>query len=186
MSTWKKTAAVAMCLSCIGVGAHAEYITNGGFETGDLSGWTLSGETTFLGVLPLVENTGTYGAYAGPQNALGFLSQSFAAPAGQTLDLSLFLNSSDNTANRFEVIWNGTVIDDRTNIPADLYTRYSYVVSSAGTNTFTLGFLNPSTFFYLDDVSAAAATSVGVPEPATLALLGTAALGMAVLRRRQD
>lgn len=188
MSRWRKTVAVAVCLGCMGAGARAEYITNGGFETGDFSGWTLSGETAALGVLPLVQNTGSYGVYAGPENAPGILSQSFSAPAGEALTVSFFLSSSSGTTNRLQVIWNGTVIADRADIPAGLYTEYSYAVSSAGSNTLGLGLLNPSSFFSLDDVSVAAATSVApvaAPEPATLALLGTAVAGLSVLRRRR-
>ena len=184
MLTWR-TIAAAVCALCASAGARAEYISNGGFETGDLSGWTRSGETDFLGVLPLVQRSGSYGAFAGPVGGFGSLSQSFSAPAGQALTVSFFLNSSDDTANRLQVIWNGAVIDDRADIPADFYTGYSYSVSAAAANALTLSFLNPSTFFYLDDVSVVEATAAAVPEPAALALLGTATAGLFALRQRR-
>ena len=66
-------AAASICDSIAG-----NVIVNCGFETGDFTGWTLTGNTGFTGVTsgsPYV-NSGTYGAYLGPVGSDGFLSQS--------------------------------------------------------------------------------------------------------------
>ena len=80
------------------------------------------------------------------------------------------------------MIWSGAVIDGRTNIPADLYLGHSYGGTAAASNTLALGFLNPSNVFYPDDVTVADAVVGAVPEPASLALPGTATAGSLGLR----
>lgn len=40
-------------------------ITNGGFETGDFTGWTLGGNTGYTGVTGSYAHSGNFGAYFG-------------------------------------------------------------------------------------------------------------------------
>ena len=43
----------------------ANIVANGDFETGDFTGWTLTGPQTFTAVDTLAPHTGTFGAYFG-------------------------------------------------------------------------------------------------------------------------
>jgi hypothetical protein len=95
--------------------AAANLVVNPGFETGNFTGWTQIGDTTFTGVDTLSAHSGSFGADMGPIGSLGFISQDLAAVAGATYDLTFWLaNIADRfgnvTPNRFEASWNGSVI----------------------------------------------------------------------------
>ena len=67
------TAAAAFCLSHT---ASANLITNDGFETGDFTGWTQSGNTGDMSVCPGCGHSGNYGARLAAVGSEGFITQS--------------------------------------------------------------------------------------------------------------
>ncbi len=125
---------------------------NGGFETGNFSGFTQSGNTGSTSVSTTNPHTGTYAASLGPPGALGFLSQSLTTTPGQTYQLSYFLASTDTRPNNeFQTSVGGTQLFDQVNIPNQAYTQYTFNFVPTGTSTnLTFGFRDNPRNFYLD------------------------------------
>jgi hypothetical protein len=129
-------------------------LQNGGFESGNLNGWTQSGaggagvttSSTYV-------HTGNYGVYAGPGGSLGYLSQTIPTVAGQSYLLSFWLYSPGGAPNEFLVAWNGNALFDQTNIPTIGWTNMQFIVTATGVSTgLEFGFRNDPGYFGLDDI----------------------------------
>ena len=175
--------------------AKANYIVNGGFETGDFSGWTASGNTAG-GIF--VRTTGSPGGYdphsgtffaavgpAGPP--LGFLSQTFSDTPGQSLEITYYLASNGATPNEFQTLYDGSTLFDQSNIPATgssspwPYVKYTFAETATGSDTLEFGFSDPPSVLAFDDVSVEPVSSI--PEPVSLLTFGTALAGLGFFRR---
>jgi len=171
--------------------AKANLIVNGGFETGNLSGWTRSGvlnNTTASGLNDgVAPHSGSFQAALGPIGGDGVMSQSFSDTAGQSLQIEFFLAAGGSccgtTPNDFHAKFNGTSLLDIVNDGAQAYTDYIFTVTATGSDKLEFDFRHDPAFFFLDDVSV---NVVAVTEPATLALFASALLGLGWAKRRRD
>ena len=178
-------AAAAIATVMVAGPAKANLITNGDFGTGDFTGWTLSGDLTGGSSVGASGNpTQPSGPGFGNSAALGTfggildLGQSFSTVAGQTYDLSFFLQA-DGGPGTFTTDINGALLSALTFSGATGWNAYDLAFTATGATT-QLDFLvsNDPSFFEL--------TNVNVPEPSALALMlvGVAGLVGFSIRRR--
>ena len=138
----------AIPVLCIALNASATPMTpitnivnNGGFEAGDFTGWTQSGNTGFTGVDSFAANSGNFGAFFGPVESLGYISQTLNTVAGMTYELSFFLRNESGegesispirpgggpVTQEFQVFWNGVMIFSiPPNSPPGAYTQFNF------------------------------------------------------------
>jgi hypothetical protein len=174
--------------------AHAEFLTNGSFETGDFTGWTYGtlGDPTATSVVPSIFPFNGQGAQDGnyyvgvaafvADNAS--LSQSFHDIAGQTLRISGWVSGDGGAPSVVTLSFNGVAGVTVDPVPNQLWTLYSFTTTASGFDTFSVGFGNDPGQLALDNFSVSSVSAV--PEPATwaLLLLGFAGLGFLQYRRK--
>ncbi len=134
-------------------------IQNGGFETGDFTAWTLSGNTadTLVTANSAFVHSGADGAALGP-TSLGYLSQTVTTVAGGNYLLSLWLDNPRNvdgaTPNVFFAQWNGNTVLYQTNIPYISWTNLQCVVTATGSSSvLQFGYYDVPYYLGLDDIS---------------------------------
>jgi hypothetical protein len=184
--------AILMCTVLYVTPAKADnqLVVNGGFETGDFTGWTLSGNTANPGIDYGVDgfdaNSGAFGAYLGAIGSPITLSQTLSTTAGDNLVVSfavaqnLDLANPVGSTNTFLVSLGGATLLSLSNPAAfGSYNVYTLDLTAASSSlVLNITSQNNSDFWSLDDVSVTA------PEPVTLMLIGPGLAGLALLRRR--
>jgi subtilase family serine protease len=135
-------------------------VNNGGFETGDFTGWTLnaSSKYDFVTTSSGWFHSGSHGAALGQSGSPGYLSQTLTTSPGQNYLLSLWLANPQTpygaTPNQFLVQWNGTTIFNQANLPFTTWTNLQFMVKAASASTvLRLGFEDTPYYLGLDDIS---------------------------------
>jgi len=166
--------------------ADINLVQNGGFETGDLTGWSWTGsnDPNLNGVDQINPHSGLYGAYFGPEDSLDYLSQNITTTLGQSYKVNFWLqNFTGDTPSEFSVSWNGITQIDLVDSSDFTYTEFTFTaVATSNSTPLIFGFRNDFYYFDLDDVKVTAVTAV--PLPATFLLFGPCLAGLAVMRRR--
>lgn len=170
------------------VAARANLIVNGGFETGDFSGWTYSGNPAFsYATSSPAPYDGSYSAQLAVMGGGASLSQSVATTPGQSYTVSFWLEvATGNPPNYFNVSWDGGYLLTATNLAGALWTQYTFdVVATLPTTVFSFGFRNDTSSFYIDDVRVEAKSNPpSVPDGGTTAgWLGFSFAAMVVWRQ---
>jgi hypothetical protein len=179
---WSSIAAVAAFATTVPAEAQ---VTNGGFETGDFTGWIQSGNTDFTGVDTFFPQTGSYAAYFGPAGSTGSISQSLTTIPGQDYMISFWLMNEEGDPNSFEAAFGGITLMTLTDASDFPYTFYTFTETASNASTvLSFTFRQDSTFWDLVNVSVIA---TAVPEPGTWAMmiLGLGMAGLAIRRQRK-
>jgi MYXO-CTERM domain-containing protein len=177
----KLTAPLAFVAACLVTPAHADIVANGGFESGDFTGWTQSGDTAFNGVASGIGLAGSNGAFFGP-DPLGSIMQALATTTGQRYEVSFWLALDDSAQpNDFSWSWDGVTIGSLSNSAGFDFTKFTAAVwADASSASLQFNFGNPQSFWRLDDVSVTA-----IPEPSTALLALGALVAAGSVRRSQ-
>ncbi len=138
-----------------------QLVQNGGFEMGDFTGWTQSGNIDGYETVvtdPAYIQSGNYGAQIGCYGSLYYLSQTLPTTPGQLYLVSFWVvNYNGVGPNEFLADWGATTLFDQTDMGTDGWLHMQYLVTAAGTSTtLQFGFRNDPWYFALDDVSVTA------------------------------
>jgi hypothetical protein len=145
-------------------------VVNGGFETGDFTGWTIGPYQPDQTIITTNSHFGTYAAALGPASGLGSLSQTLATTSGQHYTLDFWLANVSSGPDDFMIKWNGTAVaPEIVNEHAQGYTEYKFdLVATGATTALEFDYRQDPTQWRLDDISVTAGTATQ-----GLAVIGT-------------
>jgi hypothetical protein len=184
--------AAAFCVALAG-GASASpvnLVTNGGFDTGTFSGWTLNDPSHFDNIVSAFPKSGFY-MHSGPTGVEGTLTQNIATTVGKTYEFSFDLGGFGGNSKNFtaQVDMQSTPttllsINGGPDIPDFAHYVYQFVATATATE---IGFIfrdDPS-FWDLDNVSVTQVAATPIPATLPLMISALGGLGFVMHRRKK-
>jgi hypothetical protein len=181
-------AAVAVSVVAAPAFASTNLLTNGSFETGDFTGWTIFGDFsysgtsgTFAGVAP---EDGNYQVYLGSVNTTGGIYQTFTDTPGVEYTATGWYTGIGGPPSSLEISLDGTDIINLNPAPSNgVYTEFTYRFIGTGSDTVTVTSYQVPSYNLVDNFSVTAA----IPEASTwgMLMLGFAGLGLVGYRARR-
>ncbi len=174
-------------LVLLGSGAQqargANLLINGDFETCDLTGWSLTGDTSTTGINLSggFSHGGSCHMSFGAEEGDSVLTQSaqIMTTPGAVCTFSFWLRNSDTqNDNDFSASWdNGAPLVSLVDADPFDYKQYTFTVTGTGSDNITFRARNAAEFYDLDDVSVECAQ----PAPAAPALSHISLAGLVAL-----
>lgn len=166
-------------------------IVNGGFEDGNLTGWSLTNSNwSHNGVTTSEAYQGSYSFENGNiDSQYAYLTQGINDAVGTEYQLSFWLLAyGDNPSALTYGVQPNSAPDPSVTLTnpdtrGGVWTHYTMNFSGTGTDLISFGGYDNPGYWYLDNVSVSAVTAV--PEPPMLALFGLGLLGIGIMNRKR-
>ena len=184
---------LVISLLTVATAAFAQ-VNNGSFETGDFTGWTVSGDTAFVGVCDVsscpggfAPEDGNFAAYFGPVGDTATISQTIATTPGDQYSLSFYLaNPVGGTPNYFSVTFGNSSFSFSNFGVAFGWQQFTLTTVATGNETdLSFTFQNDPAYWFLDNVSVSQNGGGTVPEPGSMALFGSGLFAVGAFARRR-
>jgi hypothetical protein len=155
-----------------GSASAANLVFNGGFETGNFSGWGQFGNSGFDFVSSYSPHSGRRAAVFGNVGDTSGIYQDLATNPRGIYTLSFYM-ANTGYYNEAHAYWGGNEVFGAV-LPDQGWVQYDFTgLAATGASTrLAFAFRNDPSYVRLDDVSAEG-SAPPVPEPASLLLLGT-------------
>lgn len=163
---------VRVCVAALALGACSfagqlakgqNLLANPGFESGNFSGWTLSGSKAFEGVSPTfasLPESGSYSAFFGAVGAYNIISQDIPTTPGDTYDVTFWLDNSGGPFADAYLDWDSTTVLNIAPTAKFGWMEFGADVVATGTSTVvSFGFDQDPSYFNLDDTSVVQVSS---------------------------
>jgi hypothetical protein len=172
---------MVMWLTLITPSHAVNLVTNGGFETGDFSGWTLNGTpSTLFNVSTFQPHSGQYAMFIAEYEVDNdHISQIVSSVSGQQYALEFWLQNFGLGDDGLQVFWEGNLVLEQKPVlaPIDQWTKFTLpVAATTNGSELRLGGFDVPLAIYFDDISL-----TPIPEPSTL-LLAMAGIAMTCAR----